>query len=67
MGIFVNDKAWNLKKAKECYEWEAWHQKRANEALRQGNMSAAKDHTYRAKSYRKDGDNYVYVAKKCTK
>ena len=29
MGIFVNDRAWNLKKAKENYDWEQWHLKRS--------------------------------------
>ena len=67
MGIFVNDRSWNLKKAKESYEWEAWHLKRASEASRRGDVSAAKDHVSRAKIYHKEGDNYTSDARRSTK
>lgn len=67
MGIFVNNKAWNLKKAKENYDWEQWHLKRSQEAIRRGDMTSAKDHAARAKSYHIAGDNYIYDAKKSTK
>ena len=40
MGIFVNDRAWNLKKAKENYDWEQWHLKRSQEAVRKGDISS---------------------------
>ena len=56
MGIFVNDRAWNLKQAKENYDWEQWHLKRAQEATRKGDSSAARDHLSRAKSYHSKGD-----------
>lgn len=36
MGIFINDRAWNLKRAKENYDWADWHMKRAAEAARKG-------------------------------
>ena len=58
MGIFVNDRAWNLKKAKENYDWEKWHLKRSQEAISKGDMIAAKDHAARAKNYHSAGDNY---------
>lgn len=32
--MFINDKAWNLKRAKENYDWMEWHMKRAAEAAR---------------------------------
>ena len=32
MGIFVNDRAWNLKQAKNRRENGEWHVKKANEA-----------------------------------
>ena len=67
MGIFVNDRAWNLKKAKENYDWEQWHLKRSQEAVRKGDMSAAKDHAARAKSYHCAGDNYKRDASRSTK
>lgn len=67
MGIFVNDRAWNLKKAKENYDWEQWHLKRSQEAARKGDTSAAKDHMARAKTYHSKGDEYKKDAAKSTK
>lgn len=67
MGIFVNDKAWNLKKAKENYDWMEWHMKRAAEAGRRNDAKAVKDHMDRAKMYKAKGDEYMYDAKRCTK
>lgn len=67
MGIFVNDRAWNLKKAKENYDWEQWHLKRSQEAMRKGDISAARDHAARAKSYHSKGDEYKRDASKSTK
>lgn len=67
MGIFVNDRAWNLKQVKENYDWEQWHLKRAQEATRKGDSSAARDHLSRAKSYHSKGDEYKRDAAKSTK
>lgn len=39
MGIFVNDRAWNLKKTKENYDIEQCHLKRSQEAIRMGNRN----------------------------
>jgi hypothetical protein len=38
MGIFVNDKAWNLKQARDRQENGEWHLKRAQEALKKGDL-----------------------------
>lgn len=67
MGIFVNDRTWNLKKAKENYDWEQWHLKRSQEAVRKGDLAAAKDHANRAKAYHSKGDEYKRDASKSTK
>ena len=67
MGIFVNDRAWNLKKAKENYDWEQWHLKRSQEAARKGDIPATKDHASRAKSYHSKGDEFKRDASRSTK
>ena len=67
MGIFVNDRAWNLRKAKENYDWAAWHTDRAAKATRQNDAKTAKDHLDRAKMYKAKGDEYTRDAAKCTK
>ena len=67
MGIFVNDRAWNLKKAKENQDWEQWHLKRSQEAVRKGDLSSAKDHAAIAKSYHSKAEEYKRDASKSTK
>lgn len=67
MGIFINDRAWNLKKAKENYDWEQWHLKRYEEALRKGDLSSAKNHAAKAKYYHSKGDEYKRDASESTK
>lgn len=63
----INDKAWNLKKAKENYDWAKWHMERTAKAMRLNDMKAAKDHSDRAKMYKSKGDEYMNDAKRCTK
>lgn len=63
----INDKAWNLKKAKENYDWAAWHMDRAAKAARLNDPKAAKDHMDRAKMYKAKGDEYTQIAARCTK
>ena len=67
MGIFVNDKAWNLKQAKDRKEHGDWHVKRANEALRRGDKTAYNDHMSRSKPYYKEAEAYMASARKSTK
>lgn len=63
----INDKAWNLKKAKENYDWAKWHMERAAKAMRLNDMKAARDHEDRAKMYKAKGDEYMEIASRCTK
>lgn len=67
MGIFINDRAWNLKRAKENYDWADWHMKRAAEAAKKGDTRAYNDHVSTAKTYRAKGDEYKRDAAKSTK
>lgn len=67
MGIFVNDRAWNLKQAKARKEYGDWHVKKANEALRRRDMAAYKDHMSRSKPYYNEADAYMAAARKSTK
>jgi hypothetical protein len=67
MGIFVNDRAWNLKQAKNRRENGEWHVKMANEALRRGDMTAYKDHMRRSQPYFKEAEDYMASARKSTK
>ena len=67
MGIFVNDRAWNLKQAKDRKEYGDWHVKRANEALRRGDKTAYNDHMSRSKPYYKEAEAYMASVRKSTK
>lgn len=67
MGIFVNDKTWNIQQAKKNYEWAEWHMKRAAEASRRNDERAVKDHLQSAKMYKAKGDEYMRDAAKSTK
>lgn len=67
MGIFIDDRAWNLKQAKDRKENGDWHVKRAKEALRRGDTTAYKDHMSRSKPYYKEADDYMAAARKSTK
>lgn len=67
MGIFINDRAWNLKQAKARKEYGDWHVKRANEALKRGDTSGYKDHMSRAKPYYKEYESYMDSARRSTK
>lgn len=67
MGIFINDREWNVKRAKENYDLAEWHLKRAAEAARKKDDKAAKNHNESAKMYKAKGDEYSRDAKRCTK
>ena len=67
MSIFVNDRAWNLKQAKNRRENGEWHVKKANEALRRGDMTAYKDYMRRSQPYFKEAEDYMASARKSTK
>ena len=65
--MFINDRAWNLRKAKENYDNMAWHMKRAAEAAKRNDSRSAKDHTDSAKMFKAKGDEYMDAAKRSTK
>lgn len=67
MGIFINDRAWNLKQAKARKEYGDWHVKQANEALRRGDVISYKDHMRRSKPYYAEADAHFSAARKSTK
>ena len=66
-GIFIDNKAAQLKYAQEAKENAEWHDKRADDAIARGDMAAARDHAARAASYRKAQQDAIAASKKCTK
>lgn len=66
-GIFIDNKATQLKYAQEAKENAEWHDKRANDCIARGDLAGAKDHAARAASYRKAQQDAIAASKKCTK
>ncbi len=66
-GIFIDNKAAQLKYAQEAKENADWHDKRADDAIARGDMAAARDHAARAAFYRKAQQDAIAASKKCTK
>lgn len=54
--MFINDKALNLRKAKENYDNMAWQMKHVAEAANRNDSQAAKDHTDSAKMFKANDD-----------
>lgn len=65
--LFVDDRSYHLREAQEAKENAEWHDKRANDAIARGDLSAARDHASRAASYRKSQQDHIDTSKKCTK
>lgn len=65
--LFVNDKAYHLKEAQTAKEWAEWHHKRELEAIKRGDLSAAKDHASKAASYERQAKEHIESSSKCTK
>lgn len=65
--FFVDNRSYHLHEAQVAKENADWHDKRANEAISRGDLSAAKDHAARAASYRRAQQEHINTAKKCTK
>jgi hypothetical protein len=65
--LFVDDRSYHLHEAQVAKENAEWHDKRANDAIARGDLSAAKDHASRAASYRKEQQEHIDTSKKCTK
>lgn len=66
-GMFVDDRAYHLRRAQEDQEYAEWHHKRAKEAVAKGDISAARDHNDRASGYERSRKEHLDAAKKCTK
>ena len=66
-GIFIDNKAVQLKYAQEAKENAEWHEKRSNDCIARGDLAGAKDHAARAASYRKAEQDAIAASKKCTK
>ena len=66
-GMFIDNRATQLKYAQEAKENAEWHDKRADDAIARGDMAAARDHAARAASYRKAQQDAIAASKKCTK
>lgn len=65
--LFVDDRSYHLHEAQVAKENAEWHDKRANDAISRGDLSAAKDHAARAASYKKAQQDHIDTSKKCTK
>lgn len=66
-GMFIDNRAAQLKYAQEAKENAEWHEKRSKDAISRGDLSAARDHADRAASYRKQERDAIAASKKCTK
>lgn len=65
--LFVDNRSHHLHEAQVAKENADWHDKMAKEAIARGDLSAAKDHSQRAASYRRAQQEHINTAKKCTK
>ena len=66
-GMFIDNRAAQLKYAQEAKENAEWHEKRSKDAISRGDLSAARVHADRAASYRKQERDAIAASKKCTK
>lgn len=64
---FIDNRATHLQWAKEAKENAEWHEKRSNDAIARGDLTAAKDHADRAASYRRKERDEIAISKSCTK
>ena len=64
---FVNDKSYHLDKAESAQHNADWHEKRAEAAIARGDLSAAKEHTSKAASFRKWEQDHIKSAQRSTK
>lgn len=64
---FVNDKSYHLDKAESAQHNAEWHEKRAEAAIARGDLSAAKEHTSKAASFRKWEQDHIKSAQRSTK
>lgn len=64
---FVNDKSYHLDRAESAQHNAEWHEKRAEAAMARGDLSAAKEHTSKAESFRKWEKDHIKSAQRSTK
>lgn len=64
---FVNDKSYHLDRAESAQHNAEWHEKRAEAAIARGDLSAAKEHTSKAESFRKWEKDHIKSAQRSTK
>ena len=64
---FINDKSYHLSKAEAAQHNAEWHEKRAEAAITRGDLSAAKEHTSKAASFRKWEQDHIKSAQRSTK
>ena len=64
---FVNDKSYHLDRAESAQHNAEWHEKRAEAAIARGDLSAAKEHTSKAASFRKWEQDHIKSAQRSTK
>lgn len=64
---FVNDKSYHLDRAEAAQHNAEWHEKRAEAAIARGDLSAAKEHTSKAESFRKWEKDHIKSAQRSTK
>lgn len=64
---FVNDISYHLDKAESAQHNAEWHEKRAEAAIARGDLSAAKEHTSKAASFRKWEQEHIKSAQRSTK
>mgnify|MGYP000040829532 CR=1 FL=1 len=64
---FVNDKSYHLDRAETAQHNAEWHEKRAEAAIARGDLSAAKEHTSKAESFRKWEQDHIKSAQRSTK
>lgn len=64
---FINDKSYHLDRAESAQHNAEWHEKRADAAIARGDLSAAKEHTSKAASFRKWEEDHIKSAQRSTK
>lgn len=64
---YFNDREYNLDKAQSAQHNAEWYEKRAETAIARGDLSAAKEYTEKAASFRKWEEGYIKAAKRSTK
>lgn len=65
-GLFVNNKAFHEKEARDAMEQANYHTREASRAAERGDFSASKDHASKASSYDAAARDHMRAAGQCT-